>query len=123
MASSLPTKAQLVEWKRLAADAKPSPWRYDGYEDALVRDAEGSWLASFGSVGVDEHANAEFAAAAREAVPILLAEHDRFRKLLGALLEVAEADHATCSHEWGCSGSPGCRSCLVIDQAKEVLGG
>jgi hypothetical protein len=74
-----PSAEQIAEWRRLADAATPGPWRaltddhgYKGIEHALWSgelNAMGSYVAEF----MVTRADADFAAAAREAVPALIA--------------------------------------------------
>lgn len=71
----------LTAIRDLTDHATPGPWRLDaptGARRGHVMDADGNPIASCGQ-GVDAHADAAFIAAARTAIPALLAEIDRLR--------------------------------------------
>lgn len=83
------TIEQLAEWERLAAEATPGPWLLDRYgvvsiDEATIRAAGGRWLirAQIAAIlGIPDdlpeghvEKNAAFIAAARSAVPALVAE-------------------------------------------------
>jgi hypothetical protein len=72
------TEQQLADWQRLADAATPGPWFVDfageiGEKFAIICDvARGSWGSDALNFGED-HATAQFVAAARVAVPALIA--------------------------------------------------
>ena len=80
-------QAKLDEWKRLAAEAKAGPWTV--YQCACMHDGERlEWACGYIEGDSLDHSydechhplpigDAEFIAAAREAVPALIAEVER----------------------------------------------
>lgn len=90
------TDEQLAEWERLANEAMPGPWECD-YSSGSVNscapqfllDDEGPlWVADYGSTANEQ--NGEFIAAAREAVPELIAEVRRLREQCKLLLDALD---------------------------------
>jgi hypothetical protein len=64
-------------------------------------------------VGI-RHPDAEFIAAAREAVPALLADNQRLRDGIEALADTVDGDDGV-AHNYGCEGEPTCLACIVAD--------
>lgn len=90
------TDEQLAEWERLAAAATPGPW-----EAIPTVDADFATIKTRGKLGWMQYheydpgidaTDAAFVAAAREAVPALVAEVRRLREALRAVERVVDGD-------------------------------
>jgi len=77
------TNEQITEWRRLAEAATPGPWTTDGNEFAVEGRRLGKCYDQYDGVRLAIHdnaiADAAFIAAAREAIPALLAEVERLQ--------------------------------------------
>lgn len=74
-----PTPGELAEWERLCDSATPEPWRADWRDTGhyeLTGDGGRQWL-SLPNSGFDRGEDLDFIAAARSAVPRLIAEVKR----------------------------------------------
>ncbi len=72
------TKEQLEKWKQLDEAATDGPWRFD-HGHVVHKDVSVIWIANCRSSPVPEY-DAEFIAAAREAVPALISEVERLQQ-------------------------------------------
>jgi hypothetical protein len=77
---------QLNTWKQLASAATPGPWQVDSTAQgpAVIVDADEYVCTTWEDSEFDQEADAAFIAAAREAVPALIAEVERLTALLQA---------------------------------------
>ena len=119
------TPEQLAEWKRLAEKATPGPWTHEYLDDSSVainhpveveHDGERytmeDWLlmarkcdscrGSDRRCYMPSHADTQFIASAREAVPALIAEVERLQEVAAGLRE------ERCTHVGGVVTDPWC---------------
>ncbi len=84
-------REQLEQWRALANAATPEPW-YAPDDDCYVVDGDGNRLMTDNNVLCPERPNFVFTAAAREAVPALIAEVDEQAKEIERLRAAKPAD-------------------------------
>jgi hypothetical protein len=119
---------QFEEWKRLAEEATPGPWEHDG--DALSWDEEqgyasehvvtsvGEWRQQSPDTGAamaQQARDAHFIAAAREAVPALIAEVERLQRAQGEVVRCLL--YVTCPHCGESYGTPP-GDCELVDHVE-----
>jgi hypothetical protein len=77
------TDEELARIEALANAATPGPWEVRAHDDLFAVKGQSGWVASMDAdTSAADASNSEFIAAARDAVPALVAEVKRFRALL-----------------------------------------
>ena len=86
------SEEQLQEWQRLANEATEGPWKRCGLDGVMSMsdDADPIIVSCYSTVITQQSKNADFIAAAREAVPQLITEVRRYNLLQKQFVETCE---------------------------------
>lgn len=115
------TDEQLAEWRRLADAAWPGPWELelDRNDQQNVYAADRTWIALLPhqcvrSIEEERERDAEFIAAARAAVPALIAEVERLR---GEQNRAVDPSCFFCAKRAGDGLAGRCEDCAALEGA------
>jgi hypothetical protein len=90
------TDEELARIEALANAATPGPWEVRAHDDLFAVKGQSGWVASMDAdTSAADASNSEFIAAARDAVPALVAEVKRLRRIESLARDVLDDDSAS----------------------------